>query len=110
MGWAACASPSVAAHDIEALVVDQIRAIGRDRALQDAVLATVREQGADVQPADLRRALTLFDPVRDALHADEKKRVIRLLVQRVTYDGAAGTAAVTLRATGIRILAEEVAP
>lgn len=109
-GWAACASPSVAAHDIETLVVDQIRAIGRDRALQDAVLAAVREQGAEVEPADLRRALTLFDPVWDALHADEKKRVIRLLVQRVTYDGAAGTAAVTLRATGIRTLAEEVAP
>ncbi len=33
-GWGACPSPSVPAHEIETLVVDQIRAIGRDRALQ----------------------------------------------------------------------------
>jgi len=110
-GWAACASPSVPAHDIEALVIEQIRAIGRDKAVQTAVLDAVKAQGASVvEPAELRRVLTLFDPLWDVLHAQEQQRILHLLVDRVAYDGAAGTAAVTFKATGIRTLAGEVAP
>ncbi|MEZ6010148.1 MAG: recombinase family protein [Planctomycetota bacterium] len=109
-GWAACASPSVAAHDIEALVIEQIRAIGRDKAVQTAVLDAVKAKGVAVEPAELRRVLTLFDPLWDVLHAQEQQRILRLLVERVAYDGAAGTAAVTFRPVGIRTLAGEVAP
>ena len=109
-GWAACASPSVAAHGIEALVIEQIRAIGRDKAVQTAVLDAVKAQGASVEPAELRRVLTLFDPLWDILHAQEQQRILHLLVERVAYDGAAGTAAVTFRPVGIRTLAGEVAP
>ncbi|MGE0193804.1 MAG: recombinase family protein [Planctomycetota bacterium] len=108
-GWAACASPAVPAHDIEALVIEQIRAIGRDKAVQSAVLDAVKAQGGSVEPAELRRALTLFDPVWDVLCAQEQQRILHLLVDRVAYDGAAGTAAVTFKATGIRTLAGEVA-
>ncbi|MGE4164151.1 MAG: recombinase family protein [Vicinamibacterales bacterium] len=109
-GWRACPHPSVPAHDIESLVVGQIRAVGRDAALQAHVLDAVREQGAEVDPADLRRALTLFEPVWDVLHAEEQARVMRLLVEGISYDGAAGTAVVAFRATGIQGLAEELAP
>ena len=109
-GWAACAAPSIATHDIEALVMEQIRAIGRDKAVQTAVLDAVKAQGATIEPAELRRVLTLFDPLWDILHAQEQQRILHLLVDRVAYDGAAGTAAVTFKATGIRTLAGEVAP
>lgn len=64
---------------------------------------------AEVDPADLRRALAVFDPVWEVLHAEEQARVMRLLVEGISYDGAAGTV-VALRATGIRGLAEELAP
>ena len=55
-------------------------------------------------------ALTLFDPVWEVLHAEEQARVMRLLVEGISYDGAAGTAVVGFRATGIQGLAEELTP
>ncbi len=55
------------------------------------------------------RALTLFDPVWEVLHAEEQARVMRLLVEGVAYDGAAGTVTLSFRASGIQTLAEEVA-
>ena len=90
--------------------MEQIRAIGRDKAVQTAVLDAVKAQGATIEPAELRRVLTLFDPLWDVLHTQEQQRILGLLVDRVAYDGAAGTAAVTFKATGIRTLAGEVAP
>ncbi len=109
-GWKACPHPTAPVHTIESLVVAQIRAVGRDAGLQARVLEAVREQGAEVDPVDLRRALTLFDPVWEVLHAEEQARVMRLLVEGIDYDGAAGTAVVAFRATGIQGLSAELAP
>ena len=107
-GWAACPHPSVRTHEIEALVIDQIRAIGRDATLRARVLDAVREQDPEVHAADLRRALTLFDPVWEILHAREQARILKLLIESISFDGAAGTAVVAFRAAGIQALAEEI--
>jgi site-specific DNA recombinase len=61
-----------------------------------------------VDAADLRRALALWDDVWAALTPKEQARVTALLVERVAYDGTAGSAALTFRASGIAALAEEV--
>jgi site-specific DNA recombinase len=45
-GWHACPSKSVPAGQIEEFVLDQIKCIGRDRALFDEVLAQARQQDA----------------------------------------------------------------
>jgi Protein of unknown function (DUF2924) len=42
--------------------------------------------------------------------AFQPKPVLELLIERVAYDGAARTVALTFRATGIQALAEEVTP
>lgn len=68
----------------------------------------MRRQDPAVDPADLSRALTLFDPVWEVLHAQEQARILKLLIQGIGFDGAAGTATVAFRATGIRTLAEEI--
>ena len=60
-----------------------------------------------VDEDELARALSLFDPVWDSLSPGEQARVLHLLVERVTYDGADGTLAITFRPTGIKALAEE---
>jgi len=106
-GWAACETKSVRAHEIERLVVDQIRAIGKDAALRAEVLAVVREQAADVDESDLERALSLFEPVWGALHAKEQRRVLALLIERIDYDGAAGTVGFVFQPSGIQALAGE---
>jgi site-specific DNA recombinase len=87
--------------------------------LQDRVrsaeqrLAEVREQriAADrgaVDEEDLAAALSLFDPVWDALVPKEQARVLRLLVERVGFDGRSGSLAITFRPSGIKALAQEV--
>ncbi len=59
-----------------------------------------------VDERELARALSLFDPVWDSLSPNEQARAIHLLVERVTYDGAEGTLAITFRPTGVKALAE----
>ncbi len=55
------------------------------------------------------QALAAFDPVWETLTPREQGRVIDLLVERVDYDGHAGTVSVTFRPTGIKTLADELA-
>ena len=44
-GWSACPSKSIPAAQIEGLVVERVRTVGRDRALLQEVLAQARTQG-----------------------------------------------------------------
>jgi site-specific DNA recombinase len=60
-----------------------------------------------VDKQELKAALSLFDPVWESLAPREKVRVIRLLVERVGYNGEEGKVAVTFRPSGIKALARE---
>lgn len=79
----------------------------------DARLTEIAEELAVLQTAavdkrDLVRALEMFDEVWACLFPREQERVIALLVERIEFDAARETVAVTFRPTGIRALAEEV--
>jgi site-specific DNA recombinase len=52
-------------------------------------------------------ALSAFDPVWEQLAPKEQARVIQLLVDRIDYDGAAGTVSVTFHPTGLKAMAKE---
>jgi len=60
-----------------------------------------------VDERELTQVLSRFDPVWESLSPGEQARVIRLLVERVTYDGGSGTLAITFRPSGIKTLATE---
>jgi site-specific DNA recombinase len=62
-----------------------------------------------VSEEDAAQALAAFDPVWTSLTPREQARVIGLLVERVDYDGEAGTVSVTFLPTGIKTLAAELA-
>jgi site-specific DNA recombinase len=51
--------------------------------------------------------LAAFDPAWPALTPQAQARVVDLLVQRVDYDGARETVAITFHPAGIQALAEE---
>ena len=51
--------------------------------------------------------LSAFDPIWDVLHAPEKERVLRLLIEKVTYDGRTEDLTITFRPTAIATLAAE---
>jgi len=85
---------------------ERIASAERDLAETSERLAST-SAGA-IEESDLATALSLFDPVWDALFPNEQARVLRLLVERVAYDGGAGTLAITFWPSGIRALADEV--
>jgi site-specific DNA recombinase len=58
---------------------------------------------------DAAVALSVFDPVWEALTPREQAQVVQLLVERVDYNGAKETVAITFHSTGIQTLADELA-
>jgi site-specific DNA recombinase len=66
----------------------------------------VRHQILEEDEAAL--ALSIFDPVWGALSPHEQVRAVRLLVERVDYDGAKGKVSIAFRPTGIKTLAREL--
>ena len=53
---------------------------------------------------EIQTALAQFDDLWTALTPKEQVRVLQLLIERVEYDGEAGTVSVTFQPTGIRAL------
>jgi site-specific DNA recombinase len=72
--------------------------------LRDRMVAL---SGEIVDEREVEAALSVFDPVWDTLSPKEQARIIRLLVERVDYDGKKGTIAVTFRPNGIKTLAQQ---
>jgi site-specific DNA recombinase len=72
-------------------------------------LATELERFGDaaIDPDHLRTALASFDPVWEQLFPAERERILRLLVERITYHPDGGDVEITLRRCGIQTLAEE---
>jgi site-specific DNA recombinase len=62
-----------------------------------------------VDEREVTLALSHFDPVWDALTPREQARILLLLVERVDYDGAAGTVSITFHPSGIKALASDLA-
>jgi len=60
-----------------------------------------------VDQADVKKALAMFDPIWDVLYPKEQARIMHLLVEKVIYDGAQGTIAITFRPMGMKSLASE---
>jgi site-specific DNA recombinase len=62
-----------------------------------------------ITEGEVAAALGSFDPVWNALSPREQVRVIHLLIERVDYDGGAGTLAITFHPSGLKALAAEQA-
>jgi site-specific DNA recombinase len=58
---------------------------------------------------DVAMVLGQFGPVWDALTPYEQSRVVRLLVEKVEYDGGKGSVVITFHSPGIKTLADELA-
>ena len=76
----------------------------RLRDLQREIAAN-GENGVDL--SHLRVALAGFQPIWDQLFPREQERILRLLIERITYDPETGDADIELRPCGIEALAAE---
>lgn len=87
-----------AAHERMRMAMEHLSAIGSE----------IRDR--DIEPPDrdvIEHALREFDPVWIALSPREQERVLKLLVQRVDYNGASGQVDITFAPDGFEVFLEQ---
>jgi hypothetical protein len=111
-GHDTCPVRSIAASEVEGLVLGQVRRLLASPELVARTISAVhRENGAaeetQLDEGEVIEALGALEPVWDELYPAEQARILRLLVERihVAPDGIS----VTLHAAGIRSLVAELA-
>jgi DNA invertase Pin-like site-specific DNA recombinase len=91
--FAPCPVGRVPAGEIEAAVIDQLRAVFRQPEIVAGTWKAARAHAADISEADARAALQQLDPLWDELFPAEQARIVALLVERVDI----GTEGLNLR-------------
>ncbi len=105
-GAGSCPIGRVPAGDIEAAVVDQIRAVFRQPEIVAGTWKAARVKSDDVTEAEAREALTRLDPLWNEMFPAEQARIVALLVERV--DVGTDGLNVRLRMDGLAGLAREM--
>jgi DNA invertase Pin-like site-specific DNA recombinase len=111
-GHDTCPVRSVAASEVEGLVLGQVRRLlASPELISRTIIAVRRENGAaedtELEEGDVIEVLGALEPVWDELYPAEQARILRLLIERV--DVAPDGVSVTLHAAGIRSLVAELA-
>ena len=107
-GPGACPVGRVPAAQVEAAVIDQMRAMLRTPEMVARTWRTARAEGGALSEKEVIAALGGLDPLWDELFPAEQARIIQLLVERV--DVSTAGLHVTLRTEGLLRLAGELAP
>jgi len=96
----------VPAGEIEATVIDQLRAVFRQPEIVAGTWKAARVHADGITESDARAALQQLDPLWDELFPAEQARIVTLLVERVDI-GTDGLN-VRLRVDGLSGLAREM--
>jgi site-specific DNA recombinase len=110
-GHDTCPVRSIAASEVERLVLGQIRRLlASPELVARTITAVQRENGAAedllLDESEVIEAIGALDPVWDELYPAEQARILRLLIERI--DVAPDGISVTLHAAGIRSLVAEL--
>jgi len=81
---------------------DRISALERCMTVLREEVATIKRDVLDEE--DLKNALNAFDSLWESLAPREQERILKLLIERVVYDGRDGAVTVTFRSSGIKAL------
>src|SRR3954454_21842407 len=100
------ASLRVPAGEVEAAVVDQVRALLCTPEIVVRTWRAAREQDGSVTEAEVRTALADLDPLWDELFPAEQARIVQLLVERV--DIAESGISLRLRTEGLTSLVADL--
>ncbi|MFT5346954.1 MAG: site-specific DNA recombinase [Dinoroseobacter sp.] len=106
-GAGTCPVGRVPAGEIEAAVIDQLRAVFRQPEIIIGTWKAAKPHGDDITEDEARVALMNFDPLWDELFPAEQARIVQLLLERV--DIGLGGLDVRLRVDGLGILVRELA-
>jgi site-specific DNA recombinase len=105
-GPEACPVRRVPAGEIEAAVIDQVRALIRTPEIVVRTWRTAKIEGAAISENDVLEALQRLDPVWEELFPAEQARILQLLVERVdvSLDGIS----IRLRTDGLASLVADL--
>ena len=111
-GHDTCPVRSIAAGEVEGLVLGQVRRLLASPEMVARTITAVRQEDSaaedtEVEEGDVIEALGALEPVWDELYPAEQARILRLLIERI--DVAPDGISVTLHAAGIRSLVAELA-
>jgi DNA invertase Pin-like site-specific DNA recombinase len=111
-GHDTCPVRSIAASEVEGLVLGQVRRLIASPELVARTITAVRRENSAAEDTELEEgavieALGALEPVWDELYPAEQARILRLLIERI--DVAPDGISVTLHAAGIRSLVAELA-
>ncbi|GGG46487.1 recombinase family protein [Elioraea sp. Yellowstone] len=101
-----CPVRRLPAAEIEAAVVDQVRALLRQPEVVVGTWRAARAEAPDLTEAETLAALERLDPLWDELFPAEQTRIVRLLVERVEISPAG--ADIRLRLEGLASLARDL--
>jgi len=105
-GADACPVSRVPAAEIEAAVVDQLRAMLRSPEVIVATWRAARPEIDGLSEAEVRTALEGLDPLWDELFPAEQARIVQLLVARITV--GLDRLELSLRAHGLAQMVQEL--
>ncbi|MCQ0972228.1 recombinase family protein [Paracoccus sp. TK19116] len=105
-GAGSCPVGRVPAGEIEAAVIDQLRAVFRQPEIVAGTWKVARVHADGITESDARAALQQLDPLWDELFPAEQTRIVTLLVERV--DMRTDGLNVRLRVDGLSGLAREM--
>ena len=106
-GAGSCPVGRLAAGEIEAAVIEQLRAVFRQPEIVAGTWKAARQEHHEITEADMHAALQHVDPTWDELFPAEQARIVALLVERIDI-GTDGLN-VQLRVDGLVGLAREMA-
>jgi site-specific DNA recombinase len=106
-GHETCPVRSIAASEVEGLVLGQVSRLLASPELVARTIAAVRREDratehTELEEGDVIEALGALEPVWDELYPAEQARIMRVLIERI--DVAPDGISVTLHAAGIRSL------
>lgn len=105
-GARSCPIGRVPAGEIEAAVIDQLRAVFRQPAIVAGTWKAARAHADCITEADARSALQQLDPLWEELFPAEQARIVGLAIERV--DIALNSVNIRLRMDGLSGLAREM--
>ena len=111
-GHDTCPVRSIAASEVEGLVLGQVRRLLASPELVARTITAVRRENSaaedtELEEGDVIDALGALEPVWDELYPAEQAHILRLLIERI--DVAPDGISVTLHAAGTRSLVAELA-
>ena len=106
-GAGSCPVGRVPAGEIEAAVIDRLRAVFRQPEIIAGTWKAARAHDGDIVEADACEALQQLDPLWDELFPAEQARIVALLIDRIDINSEGLD--IRVRVDGLRGLAAEIA-